>query len=63
VRIDLNNLKIMISISVTRRRCSRGRGRIAERWKKVVENTSINLYCINTVIKKIAKNRRTFAPI
>jgi len=42
-------------ISVTS--CSCGKGQIAERWKKAVEDTSINLRCINIVTKKIAKSR------
>jgi len=61
VQIDLNDLKMMISISVTKNApdicsCSYKRGRKDELHK----NISINLYYIDffIVIKKITKNQQ-----
>jgi len=69
VQIDLNNVKMVIFISVTKNApdvppCSCRKRWIAERWEKVVWNISINLYCIdffycNKNLQKISKNFRT----
>jgi len=70
VRIDLNDLKTVISISMTknapdapqlwnRTNCEKMRKNHGKRWK-ILRLIYIVLYCINffIIIKKIAKNRQ-----
>jgi len=65
MRIRLNNSKTVIWYQwqlTFQTTCSCKKERIAEKWEKVVENTLINLYCINFSFwnKKLQKIGKKF---